>query len=309
MNLMKRTLISIFVSFTILVGEVFASSSSEELASVSVEKNIEQENKTSECHSNYSAIVIDDSNHHIIYEHEADKIIYPASLTKVMTIYLAFEEIEKGRLKLSDKIRVSGYAQDISAINKITTLKVREGESITVKDAIKGAAIKSFNEAAVLLAEKIAGNEWYFAKLMNKKAKELNMKYTNFRNASGLHEPGQYSTTYDLARLLIAIRRDFPNKCKYFSEKKLVCKDKTFVTHNFFLRDYEGATGFKTGYTSIAGYNLMATATRDGKSLTAVIVACDRSDRRNKYMAEIFDKAFEVAGREGGEIEVKLVVK
>ena len=294
-----------WIFLTILVifsGRSFAENNLEE-------ESLAQEIQTNECNSNYSAIVLDDKNNRIIYEHEADKMIYPASLTKVMTLYLVFEEIEKGKLKLTDKIRVSGYAQDISAINKITTLKVQEGEELTVKDAIKGAAIKSFNEAAVMLAEKISGSEWEFAKLMNKKAAQLGMRYTNFRNATGLHEPGQYSTGYDLARLLIAIRRDFPNKCKYFSETQLVCNDQKFYTHNLFLRNYEGATGFKTGYTSIAGYNLMATATRNGKSLTAVITACDRSETRNKYMAEIFDKAFAVAEKDDGEITVKLVVK
>lgn len=294
-----------WIFLTILVifsGRSFAENNLEE-------ESLAQEIQTNECNSNYSAIVLDDKNNRIIYEHEADKMIYPASLTKVMTLYLVFEEIEKGKLKLTDKIRVSGHAQDISAINKITTLKVQEGEELTVKDAIKGAAIKSFNEAAVMLAEKISGSEWEFAKLMNKKAAQLGMRYTNFRNATGLHEPGQYSTGYDLARLLIAIRRDFPNKCKYFSETQLVCNDQKFYTHNLFLRNYEGATGFKTGYTSIAGYNLMATATRNGKSLTAVITACDRSETRNKYMAEIFDKAFAVAEKDDGEITVKLVVK
>ncbi len=268
-----------------------------------------KEEVVKECQSNYSAIVIDDKNNRIIYEHEADKIIYPASLTKVMTLYVAFEEIKKGRLKLGDRLRASGYAQDISAINKITTLKLKEGDEITVKDAMRGAAIKSFNEATVMLAERISGSEWEFAKLMNKKAKELGMKYTNFRNASGLHEPGQFTTVYDLARLMMSIRKDFPQKCKYFSEKSFVCDDRKFVTHNFFLRDYEGATGFKTGYTSIAGYNLMATAERDGKSLTAIIAACDRSETRNAYMAKIFDEAFEVVKQDDGEAEVRLVVK
>lgn len=278
----------------------------EEVESV---ENENQEEEVLECQSNYSAIVLNDKNNRIIYEHEADKIVYPASLTKVMTLYIAFEEIDAGRLKMSDKLYASGHAQDISAINKITTLKLQEGDSITVREAIKGAAVKSFNEATVMLAERIAGSEWEFSKLMNKKAKELGMNYTNFRNASGLHEPGQYSTVYDMARLLIAIRNDFPNKCKYFSEKELVCNDQKFYTHNLFLKDYDGATGFKTGYTSIAGYNLMATASRNGKSLTAVIAACDRSERRNKYMAKIFDEAFEVLKKQDDEIKVKLVIK
>lgn len=260
-----------------------------------------------ECKSNYSAIAIDDSNNRIIYEHKADQIIYPASLTKVMTIYLAFEEVENDNIALNDKIRVSSYAEDISKINRITTLKVKEGDYLTVKDAIKGAAIKSFNEATVLLAEKISGDEWSFANKMNKKAEQLNMRHTNFRNSSGLHEPGQYSTVYDLARLLIAIRKDFPQRCKYFSEKRLVCNDRTYFTHNLFLKDYEGATGFKTGYTSIAGYNLMATATRGDKSLTAVIAACDTSKSRNDFMAEIFDKAFKVIGQDDGEIKVEIM--
>lgn len=260
----------------------------------------------SECKSNYSAIVIDDDENRIIYENKAGQIIYPASLTKVMTVYLAFEELAKGNLKMDDKLIASSYAQDISNINKITTLKLKAGDELTVKEAIKAAAIKSMNEATVMLAEKISGDEWKFAKLMNKKAKELNMVNTNFRNSSGLHESGQYSTVYDLARLLIAIRKDYPEKCKYFGEKKLICNDKTFFNHNFFLRDYEGATGFKTGYTSIAGYNLMATVTRGGKSLTAIIAACDTSKSRNKYMAEIFDKAFKVVGKNDGEIKVYL---
>lgn len=262
--------------------------------------------KSAECKSNYSAIVIDDDENRIIYENKADQIIYPASLTKVMTVYLAFDELAKGNLKMNDRIVASSHAQDVSNINRITTLKIKAGETITVKEAIKAAAIKSMNEATVMLAEKISGSEWQFAKLMNRKAKKLNMKNSNFRNSSGLHESGQYSTAYDLARLLIAIRKDYPEKCKYFGEKRLICNDKTFFNHNFFLRDYEGATGFKTGYTSIAGYNLMATVTRDGKSLTAIIAACDTSTSRNKYMAEIFDKAFKVVGKEDGEIKVYL---
>ena len=105
---------------------------------------------------------------------------------------------------------------------------------MTVRDAIRASAIKSMNEASVMLAEKIAGDEWKFARMMNKKAKILKMKNSNFRNATGLHEAGQYSTAYDLARLLIAIRKDFPEQCEVFGESKLVCNDKTYFNHNIF---------------------------------------------------------------------------
>ena len=247
-----------------------------------------------ECESQYSSIIIDEKNLRIISENRAEKYIYPASLTKVMTLYLVFEALEKKQISLEQKIKISDYAQDISQVNKVTTLHLKEGDEITVEDAIKGSAIKSFNETALALAELVGGNEWNFVRMMNEKAKSLKMLHTNFRNSTGLHEDGQYSTIYDLARLLIATEKKFPQYRKYFGQKEFVYRDKKYVTHNNFLAKYEGASGFKTGFTSKAGFNLMATAKRGEHSLSAVIVGCETFMARDNYAKEIFDYSFDL---------------
>ncbi|HLD76577.1 MAG TPA: D-alanyl-D-alanine carboxypeptidase family protein [Rickettsiales bacterium] len=260
-----------------------------------------------ECESRYSALVLDGKNNQVLFENRASQYVYPASLTKVMTLYLTFEALEENKLKLSDKIKISAYAEDISEVNKITTLHLKEGDEVTVLQAIRGAAVKSFNEMAVALAEKIAGNEWEFTKMMNEKARKLKMYHTNFRNASGLHEDGQYSTAYDLARLLVAAQKRFPQYKKYFEEKEFVYGEKKYLTHNHFLLGYKGATGFKTGFTSKAGYNLMASAKRDEAAILGVLVACDKFKIRDEFMGEVFDEAFlKVANRDKNEMRVYL---
>jgi D-alanyl-D-alanine carboxypeptidase len=263
----------------------------------------------SQCESDFSAILLDEKTNVILYEREAGKLVYPASLTKVMTLYLVFEALQKGKIRLSDKIIISEHAQEISEVNKINTLHLKEGEEITVKKAIEASAIKSMNGAAVALAEKVAGDEWNFAQKMNEKAKKLGMNHSNFRNATGLHEDGQYSTAYDLARLLVAVQKDFKQYRKYFLKKTFVYNGKRFFTHNHFLADYQGATGFKTGFTSKAGFNLMATAKRGKRSLNGVIASCDKRESRDEYAMDIFDQNFEFLRSGAGRGEVQVVLR
>lgn len=249
-----------------------------------------------QCESDFSAIILDEKTNAILYEKEADKLIYPASLTKVMTLYLVFEALQKKKIKLNDKIVISAHAQEISEVNKINTLHLVEGDEMRVQDAIRATVIKSMNGAAVALSEAVAGDEWSFAQKMNEKAKELGMKHTNFRNASGLHDDGQYSTAYDLARLLLAVQKDFSQYRKYFLEKSFVYNGKRFVTHNHFLADYRWATGFKTGFTSKAGFNLMATAKKNKRAISGVIAACESHEARDGFAIQAFDENFEFLG-------------
>lgn len=263
---------------------------------------------SSECTTKYSAILLDQKNENILYEKRAKKIIYPASLTKIMTLYLIFEAIENNKLQLDQKVKASKYAEDISNINRITTLHLKEGQEISIRKLIRATAVKSMNGAAVMLAEALAGDEWSFAKMMNKKAKELKMFDSNFRNSTGLHEDGQYSTVYDLARLLVAIQKDFSQYRGVFSRKEIEYKGKKFISHNHFLLEYEGATGFKTGFTSIAGFNLMATAKRNNINLSGVITSCETHQIRDEFSKLMFDHGFKILNSDilKNELTVKL---
>lgn len=251
-----------------------------------------QQLSAQECTSRYSTLILNEENSQILFENRADEYIYPASLTKIMTLYLVFDALEEKKLNLNQKLKISANAEDISNVNKVSSLHLKEGDEITVKQAIEGTIVKSFNETAIALAEEIAGSEWNFAKMMNKKALELKMYHTNFRNSTGLHEDGHYTTNYDLARLLIAIKKKFPQYKKYFSQKEFDFNGNKFETTNHFLVDYKGATGFKTGFTSKAGFNLMASARRGERSVSGILTSCETFKIRDKFMQEIFDEAF-----------------
>ena len=181
------------------------------------------------------------------------------------------ESIEQKKITLEQEISISPKAAEISNINKITTLKFEAGDKISVEDALKGMIVKSFNGAAVALAEEVSGSEWKFAEEMNAKAKELNMNFTNFRNASGLHEFGQFTTNHDLAKLTKAIINDFPQYYYIFSIKNLAVDDKEFISHNLILLENENVEGMKTGFTSMSGYNLISTAKVGGQRVISIL--------------------------------------
>ncbi len=251
-----------------------------------------------ECNAKYSALVFNDNNNQIIFENRADEIIYPASLTKIMTAYLVFEALKENKLHLDQELTVSANVEDVGKINKINTSKLKEGEKVLAKDALKAMLVKSFNEHAVLLAENIAGDEWHFAQLMNRKAAELKMKRTNFRNASGLHEDGHYTTLYDLARLTRAIQKDFSQYYKYFSLKEFSFNGVKYQNSNNILHNYDGADGFKTGYTSFAGFNLIASAKHGDVRITSILTGCESHQKRDEYTKNLLDKGFEIAKEE-----------
>lgn len=261
-----------------------------------------------ECSSKYSALVFNDENNHIIFENRADEIIYPASLTKMMTAYLVFEAIEKNHLHLEQQLTVSANAEDVGKINKINTSELKEGEKISVEDALKGMLVKSFNEDALVLAEAISGDEWHFAQLMNRKAAELKMKHTNFRNASGLHEEGHYTTLYDLARLIKSIEKKFPHYRKYFALKEFRFNGTQYKNTNNVLLNYKGADGFKTGYTNAAGFNLIASAKHDDLRITSILTGCESYQKRDDYTKDLLDDGFKIAKENNSENNSEFIV-
>lgn len=270
--------------FTILLSLSNLTFASEEIA--------ENESMFEECSNQYSVLIFHEKNDEILYSKRADKIIYPASLVKLMTLYLTFEAIELNKIKADDKIVASKRAQEVSEVNKINTLHLVAGDTLTVREAIRALIVKSFNEAAVMLSEKISDNEWNFVRAMNLKASELGMINTSFKNSSGLHEEGQYTTAYDLARLAKALKKDFPDYYHLFSLKEFKYKDRTYPTHNHVLVDYKGAEGMKTGFTRASGFNLITSAKKGQDRVISVLTSCASYEKRDQFMAQLLDHSF-----------------
>jgi len=244
------------------------------------------------CGKGNTFLIFEESSGKVLLQQEAEKIIYPASLTKVMTAYLVFEAINNKKLNWQKKIKISKNAQLASRVNKVNTLNLTTKNKMTVLQATQAMLVRSYNEAAVALAEAVAGNQQNFAKLMNQKAQKLGMNNTNFVNASGLHDDNQYSTAYDLAKLAIAVKKNFPQFYHFFSLKQFSFRGKKYFSHSDFLLSYDGAEGMKTGYTTASGFNLIATAKRDNHRLFGVLIGCDSNKKRTELMSMLFDIGF-----------------
>jgi D-alanyl-D-alanine carboxypeptidase len=236
----------------------------------------------------YSAIVMDMRDGTVLYESNADRRQAPASLTKMMTLYLAFEAVESGQLSLDQKVRVSRHA----ARQPRSKLYLKAGQKVSIRSLIRASAIKSANDAAVALAEAIGGSEKEFARLMTVKARELGMKNTTFRNANGLTAKGHLSTARDMAILGRRLFFDFPQYYNIFSRKTARAGKKQVWNTNRLLSTYRGADGIKTGYTNAAGYNLVASAHRGNKRIVAALFGGKSSRTRNAQMVKLLDKGF-----------------
>jgi D-alanyl-D-alanine carboxypeptidase len=241
----------------------------------------------------YASIVIDAETGEVLHEARADDRNYPASLTKMMTLYLAFEALEQGRLKLETRLPVSKYASS-RAPSKLGLLP---GETISVRDVILALVTKSANDAAVVMAEGIAGSEAIFAQRMTKKAHELGMTSTTFRNASGLPDPEQLTTARDFAKLSQALLRRFPQYYKYFSTEDFSYKGVVHHNHNRLMQGFEGMDGIKTGFIRASGFNLAASAMRGNRRLIGVVMGGQSARARDLHMADLLEDAF--AGRRG----------
>ncbi|HLK23772.1 MAG TPA: D-alanyl-D-alanine carboxypeptidase [Caulobacteraceae bacterium] len=241
----------------------------------------------------YAAIVEDASSGEVLYERNADGLRYPASISKLMTLYLTFEALSSGRLHPDDIIVVSPHAAGMAP----SKLGLRAGQTISVNEAMQAIAVHSANDMAVAMAEKIAGSEARFATMMTLKAHELGMSNTHYDNASGLPDARQISTARDIAILCRAILRDYPQYYRLFSEKSFTYNGHYMENHNHMLGRTPGVDGFKTGYIGASGFNLAASAVRGNRRLIVVVLGGSSTAARDAHVADLFDAGFQVLGR------------
>lgn len=235
-----------------------------------------------------ASIVVDAGTGTVLSAEAPNHLWFPASLTKLMTVYVALAEIEAGRLSFEDKIKVSRNA----ALQNPVRFGLRSGQVITVRDAINAAIVASANDAAVALAEKIAGTEPAFAERMTGMAMELGMFRTFFQNASGLPAGNQVTTARDLAILASAFLRDFPNHYGLFNQRSVTIGTRSRGTVNSILNAYDGADGMKTGFTCASGYNMVASAERGGRRLIAIVLGSRNGGARTLEMKRLLDAGF-----------------
>lgn len=236
----------------------------------------------------YEAIVLDAQTGQVLRELNPDVSTQPASLTKMMTLYLTFEALNQGRLRLDQYLRVSDYA----ATRAPSKLGLVPGESVTVHDLILGIVTKSANDAAVVLGEALGGSESTFAQQMTWKARQLGMNSTVYYNANGLPDPNQRTTARDIARLALALYHQFPREYRYFSTRAFVFRGQEMRNHNHMMEWYPGLDGIKTGYVNASGFNLAASAVRDGHRLIGVVMGGQSAGWRDRQMAALLDQGF-----------------
>lgn len=224
----------------------------------------------------------------IISERYADKKLHPASLTKIMTLLMLFDEIEQGKTNLNTRIRISKHAAGMVP----SKLGLKPGSSIKASDAIYALVTKSANDVAAAVAEHIGGTEWGFARMMTRKAHAIGMRSTTFRNASGLHDPKQVTTARDMALLAQYVINAYPKYYRYFSTASFTYQGNTYRNHNRLMASYKGMDGMKTGYINASGFNLVASAVRGDRRLIGVVFGGRTSKSRNDHMAKILDNAF-----------------
>jgi D-alanyl-D-alanine carboxypeptidase len=241
----------------------------------------------------YAAVVIDANSGEVLYERNADSPRYPASITKLMTLYLAFEALQAGKISLSDRVMISPHAANQAP----SKLGLRPGDSITVDEAIRAMTVKSANDIAVAMAEKLGGSEGKFAALMTLRAQELGMRNTQYVNASGLPDTRQLSSARDIAVLSRALMRDFPQYYPYFSLRGFEFRGRYVPGHDHLLGSVPGVDGLKTGYTAASGFNLASSAVRDGHRLIGVVLGGSSVAARDQHMEDLLNTSFSVMRR------------
>lgn len=233
----------------------------------------------------YAAIVVDAKSGKVLHSAYADEARYPASLTKMMTVYMMFDAIKAGKMSLQTPIPISAYA----AARPASKLYMKAGSSITADKAIRALVVKSANDVATAVAEHLGGTEEQFARQMTARARSLGMSATVFKNASGLPDPNMRTTARDMAKLSLALRRNHRGYYGYFGLTQFEYNGKAITGHNKVLAGYAGADGLKTGYTRASGFNLATSAARNGRSVVAIVMGGDSGAKRNQHMIELLD--------------------
>lgn len=278
-QLLRRTLV-----FSLVCG-LFASSIT------STEAAVRRNRPTG--NSRYASIIMDAQSGEVLASTNPDKKLYPASLTKMMTLFLAFESLERGRLYMDKYLTISTNATR----QPPTKLGVRPGDKFTVKQAILALITRSANDVAVVLAENIGGSEANFAKMMTKRAQSLGMKNTHFVNASGLPNGAQMTSVRDMAILSRALMQYFPNQYPLFATRSFVYKREVITNHNHLMERFKGMDGLKTGFINASGFNLAASAVRNNRRLIVVVFGGRSAASRDAHVAELFNRGFAMLPR------------
>ena len=248
----------------------------------------------------YASIIIDAESGEVLHEVNADAQSYPASLTKMMTLYLIFEGLETGKLRLDQRLPISQHAANRAP----SKLGLVPGDTIAVRDVILGLVTKSANDAASVAAEALGGSEPAFAEKMTQKARKLGMNNTTYRNASGLPDPAQKTTARDLAKMSLALYRDFPQYWHYFGTREFSYGGRVHTNHNHLMSRFEGMDGIKTGFINASGFNLAASAVRNNRRLIGVVMGGESARSRDNQMAKLLNTPFAggFRNRDGGTL-------
>lgn len=243
----------------------------------------------------YAALIMNPKTGEIYHSRSADVKRYPASLTKMMTLYLLFEALEQRKVSLGTKMRVSDYA----SVQPQTNISLTTRDQIPVETAIKALVVRSANDVAVVVAEHLGGSVPGFAKKMTAKARQLGMNNTVFRNPHGLPDSNQYTTARDMAKLGIALKRDFPRYYQYFSTRQFSWKGVTYYTHNRVMLRYSGTDGIKTGFINASGFNVVSSTERGGRPLIGVVMGGSTGAWRDDRMIQLLDAAYATIAKRG----------
>lgn len=245
-------------------------------------------NPPAQANTLHASIVIDADTGAVLHQSHADASRYPASLTKMMTLYMLFEALEQRKMTLDSRMPVSAHAASMPSTN----ISLRAGDTISVRDAIPALIVRSANDVAAVVAEALGNTEANFGRLMTDKARRLGMHSTTFRNASGLPNNAQRTTARDLATLSFRLMKDFPQYYPYFSTRSFNYKGVTYSSHNRMVRNTHGVDGLKTGFIRASGFNVATSAKRGDRRIIAVVMGGQTAASRDQQMAQLLDRSF-----------------
>jgi len=248
---------------------------------------------TAQAAPRYAGMAVDANTGKVLYAKNADKPRYPASLTKIMTLYLLFDFIAEGKVDYTTDFYVTKHA----AAQAPSKLGLKPGQTIRAIDAIRALVTKSANDVAAVVAENLGGSEVNFAKMMTKKARSIGMRSTTFRNASGLPNKQQVTTARDMVTMSLAIQRDHPKHYRFFRTKQFKYRGRRYRNHNALLFSYKGTDGIKTGYTRASGFNLTSSVRRGNKHVVAAVMGGKSSKSRNAQMRRVLDRSLRKASK------------
>ncbi len=252
----------------------------------------------------YASVVIDADTGEVLHESRADASRYPASLTKMMTLYLLFEAMRQGEKTLDSKMKVSALAASMPQTN----IGLRTNDTISVRQAIPALIVRSANDVAVVVAEALGGTEIKFGRMMTDKARNLGMRSTTFLNASGLPDSKQKTTARDMVILSARLQKDFPQYYHYFSTQSFKYKGVTYNSHNRMVRNTKGVDGMKTGYIRASGFNVATSAKRGNRRLIAVVMGGRAAATRDRHMTHLLDRTFASMATNRRHIQVSSVI-